>query len=37
MSNEQTFPVVTGPDLTHNGSGWDGFVAKVNAAGTALV
>ena len=24
-----------GPDLTHNG-GYDAFVAKVNAAGTAL-
>ena len=29
------FPVVVGPDLTHNG-GSDAFVAKVNAAGTAL-
>jgi len=30
------FPVVVGPDLTYNGGG-DGFVAKVNAAGTSLV
>ncbi|MBN2492702.1 MAG: SBBP repeat-containing protein [Planctomycetes bacterium] len=35
-STEQTFPVAVGPDLTHNG-GDDGFVAKVNAAGTALL
>ncbi|MBN2490123.1 MAG: SBBP repeat-containing protein [Planctomycetes bacterium] len=36
-SNETTdsFPVRVGPDLTYNG--WnDGFVARVNAAGTAL-
>ena len=34
------FPVMAGPDLTYNGSdlyGGDAFVAKVNAAGTALV
>jgi hypothetical protein len=31
----QGFPVVTGPDLTHNG-GEDGFVAKVKADGTGL-
>jgi hypothetical protein len=30
------FPVIVGPDLTHNGGG-DAFVAKVNASGTALV
>ena len=35
-STEATFPVTVGPDLTHNG-GIDGFVARVNAAGTALV
>ena len=35
-STEATFPVIGGPDLTHNG-GYDAFVAKVNAAGTALV
>jgi len=31
------FPVTVGPDLTYNGGYWDAFVAKVNAAGTALV
>jgi len=35
-STEATFPATVGPDLTHNG-GTDAFVAKVNAAGTALV
>jgi len=35
-SNEKSFPVAVGPDLTQNGS-WDAFVAKVNAQGTALV
>ncbi len=35
-SSEATFPVAVGPDLGYNGGG-DGFVAKVNAAGTALV
>jgi len=37
-SPESSFPVVKGPDLTHNSSpgGWDGFVARVNASGTAL-
>ncbi|MBN2492240.1 MAG: SBBP repeat-containing protein [Planctomycetes bacterium] len=35
QSAESTFPVGVGPDVTYNG-GWDGFVAKVNAAGTAL-
>ncbi len=34
-STEATFPVLVGPDLTHNG-GADGFVAKVNASGTSL-
>ena len=34
-STETTFPVAVGPDLVHNGS-IDAFVAKVNAAGTAL-
>ena len=34
-SNESSFPVCIGPDLTHNGL-FDGFVAKVNAQGTAL-
>jgi hypothetical protein len=36
-SDETTFPVTVGPDLTYNGGTYDGFVAKVNAAGTALV
>jgi beta-propeller repeat-containing protein len=36
-SNEQTFPVVVGPGLTYSGGTCDAFVAKVNAAGTALV
>lgn len=36
-SNETTFPVTVGPDLTYNGGIYDAFVAKVNAAGTALV
>jgi hypothetical protein len=35
-ASERTFPVTMGPDLTHNG-GFDGFVAKVNGAGSALV
>jgi hypothetical protein len=35
-SNESTFPVVGGPDLTYNGGSLDAFVAKVNSAGTAL-
>jgi len=34
-SDEKSMPVRHGPDLTHNG-GDDGFVAKVNARGTAL-
>ena len=34
-STEASFPVTGGPDLTHNG-GVDGFVAKLNAGGTAL-
>jgi len=35
-SSEATFPVVGGPDLTHNG-GYDAFVAKVEPDGTALI
>src|SRR5437867_8009552 len=35
-SSEATFPVTVGPDLTFNGA-FNAFVAKVNAAGTALV
>ncbi len=41
LSDENTFPVLVGPDLTFNGwgspSGGDAFVAKVNAQGSALV
>ncbi len=33
---QATFPVTVGPDLTYGGD-YDAFVAKVNAAGTALV
>jgi hypothetical protein len=36
QSDEATFPVVGGPDLTHNGL-MDAFIAKINPAGTALV
>jgi hypothetical protein len=35
-SDQSTFPVKVGPDLTHNG-GYDAFVAKVRADGTGLV
>ena len=35
--SQANFPVKTGPVLTHNGPGWDGFVAKVNTTGTTLV
>src|SRR6185295_7050967 len=35
-STEASFPVAVGPDLTFNGIA-DAFVAKVNAAGTALI
>jgi len=35
-STETTFPVIVGPDLTHNG-GWDVFVARVSASGTGLL
>jgi len=34
-TSSSTFPVVVGPDLTHNG-GFDAFVARVNVQGTAL-
>jgi len=36
-SDEQTFPVKTGPDLTYNGGRPDAFVAKVDATGSTLV
>ncbi|OPZ37498.1 MAG: Phosphocholine transferase AnkX [Synergistetes bacterium ADurb.BinA166] len=35
-SDERTFPVTIGPDLTFNGR-WDAFVAKVDAAGSELL
>ncbi|HEX2930095.1 MAG TPA: SBBP repeat-containing protein [Candidatus Binatia bacterium] len=35
-SNQASFPVTVGPDLTHNGL-LDVFVAKVNASGTNLL
>jgi hypothetical protein len=37
-SENQGFPVVVGPDLTHNGGfyEYDVFVARINSAGTAL-
>lgn len=35
-SDETTFPVKIGPDLTHNGGGCDAFVARIDASGTAL-
>jgi hypothetical protein len=36
LSSQASFPVTGGPDLGHNGS-FDGFIAKVNPGGTALV
>jgi hypothetical protein len=36
-SNERTFPVKVGPDLTYNGDFRDAFVAKVDASGQDLV
>jgi len=35
-SDESSFPVVVGPDLTYNGGMGDAFVARVNALGTHL-
>jgi hypothetical protein len=35
-SAEDTFPLIVGPDLTKN-SYYDGFVSKINPAGTALL
>ena len=37
LSDETTFPVAVGPDLTHNGGECDAFVAKVNANGAGLL
>jgi hypothetical protein len=36
-SNQLTFPVKSGPDLTYNGGGEDAFVAKVRADGVGLI
>jgi hypothetical protein len=36
-SSQTTFPVAVGPDLTYNGGSYDGFVLKLNPAGTALI
>ena len=36
-SDQASFPVAVGPDLTFNGGSVDAFVAKVRADGTALV
>jgi len=35
-SSQATFPVAVGPDLTYAGGFYDAYIAKVNAAGTAL-
>ncbi len=37
FSTETNFPVVGGPDLTHNGGYWDAYVAKVKADGSGLI
>jgi hypothetical protein len=36
VSSESTFPVVVGPDLTHNGGVYEAYVAKVKADGSGL-
>ena len=36
-ATEASFPVLVGPDLTHNAGTTDAFIAKVNADGTALI
>ncbi|MBI4774981.1 MAG: SBBP repeat-containing protein [Deltaproteobacteria bacterium] len=36
-SDEFSFPLTAGPDLTYNGEYYDAFVAKINATGTGLV
>ena len=36
-SSEGTFPVIEGPDLSHNGGSSDAFVVEVKADGTGLV
>ncbi len=35
-SDQTTFPVTVGPDLTYNGGNLDAFVAKVGQAGVCL-
>ena len=35
-SEEDSFPVAVGPDLTYNGGARDGFIARVTSDGTAL-
>lgn len=35
-SDQRTFPVTGGPDLTYNGGGSDAFVGKLNPSGTGL-
>ncbi|MEW6745574.1 MAG: hypothetical protein AB1486_22720 [Planctomycetota bacterium] len=35
-SDESSFPVSLGPDLTYNGGEWDAFVVKVTTDGTGL-
>ncbi len=37
QSDQTSFPIAGGPDLTYNGGEVDAFVAKVNASGTGLV
>lgn len=35
-STQASFPVSSGPDLTHNGGSWDAFVAQVDPVGSGL-
>jgi uncharacterized protein (TIGR03437 family) len=37
FSNQNSFPVVGGPDLTFNAGSTDVFITKVNASGTGLI
>ena len=37
QSDQTSFPITGGPDLTYNGGEADAFVAKVNVSGTGLV
>jgi hypothetical protein len=36
-SQEDTFPVKLGPDLSYNGGTYDGFAAMINESGTGLI